>query len=97
MSVQLVEHSVRQGGGIEDGMAAMDHMVVEGQDHESRIGDDPAEDAGVHRVKIAGPLVNGRAKTGDGFIRRQKGNLHARLHSRLLLISDQIAPPSLAD
>jgi hypothetical protein len=42
---------VGQGGGIEDRMAAMDHMIVE-VESSALVGDNTAENAGIHRVKV---------------------------------------------
>jgi hypothetical protein len=45
---------MREGCGIKDTVAPMYHMVIQGQHHERRIGDNTAEDARVHGVKIRG-------------------------------------------
>ena len=58
MRVELIKHPMRQCGGIEDAVAAMHHMIVEPQHHESRIVNDAAENAGVHCVKVRGLAVN---------------------------------------
>src|SRR5687767_11217049 len=69
MGLQLIQHAMRQRRGIEDGMAAVHHMIVERQNHQRRVGDDSAEDARVHGIKITRFGVDSRPQTGDGFFR----------------------------
>ena len=39
---------IRNGGGVEDAMAAVDHVVVDGDHHHGWIKDDATNDTGVH-------------------------------------------------
>ena len=65
--VELIEHAMSQRGRVEDGMAAVHHVIVERQHHERGIGDDTAEHAGIHRVKIRCFGVDGLAQARERF------------------------------
>ena len=60
---------MRQCGGVEDGVAAVHHVIVERQHHERGVGDDAAEDAGVHRVEVACLRVDRLAQAADRIVR----------------------------
>jgi hypothetical protein len=54
-------------------------MIVEGQDHERRIGDDPVEKARVHRKELAGLRLCGIAQSGKRIGRAENGrSTHVR-------------------
>ena len=40
MGLEVIDPAFDDGGGVEDGVAPMDHVVVEREDHEGGIGDD---------------------------------------------------------
>jgi hypothetical protein len=65
MGIELVEHAMGECRRVEDGVAPMDHMVVERQNHERRIGDDPADQARIHRKELAGFCLSRIAQTGE--------------------------------
>ena len=54
--------AVHDGGGVEDPVAAVHHVVVERQDHERGIGHDPAELARVERPVLDGLAASGGAE-----------------------------------
>ena len=62
-----------QRGGIEDSMTAMDHMIVERQNHQRGVGDDAAENAGIHGVKVSRFGMDRLTETSDGLIRHEVG------------------------
>ena len=70
MEIELVEHSMRKDRGVKHRMTAVHHVIIEGQDHERRIGDNAVQDAGVHRVEVSCVGMNRLAQTGNGQIRR---------------------------
>ena len=49
MRVEIVDPAVDDAGGVEDAVAAMDHVIVERNHHQRRIGDDAAELARIER------------------------------------------------
>ncbi len=49
MRIEVVDPAVDDAGGVEDAVAAMDHVIVEGNHHQCRVGDDAAELARVER------------------------------------------------
>jgi hypothetical protein len=71
-----------QGCRIEDRMAAMDHMIVERQNHNRGIRDDPAENAGVHGIKVNRLGMNGLSQASDGLIRREDPSFLCARHTR---------------
>ena len=52
MRFEIVDAPVHEPGGVEDAVAAMDHVVVERDQHQRRIGDDAAELARIERVEL---------------------------------------------
>src|SRR5215510_2759284 len=77
--IQLIEHTLGQSGRIEDGMAAMDHMIVEWQNHQRRICDNAAEHAGIHGVKVDRFGMDNLTEASEGLIRLESPSfLHAR-------------------
>ncbi len=67
MGIELVQLTIHNGRGVEDGMTAMHHMVIERQHHQRGIGRDPAQDARVHGGKIRGFLMHALLQPGNGF------------------------------
>ena len=49
MRIEVVDPAVDDAGGVEDAVAAMDHVIVERDHHQRGIGDDAAELARVER------------------------------------------------
>lgn len=70
-----------QGCRVEDSMAAMDHVIVEGQNHERWVRDDPAENAGVHGVKVNRLGMDDLTKASDGLIRREDPSFLSARHT----------------
>ena len=49
-------------------MAAMDHMIVERQDHQRWVGDNAAENAGIHGVKVNRLGMDNLTEASDGLV-----------------------------
>ena len=64
-------------------VAAVDHVVVERDDHQRRIGDDATELARVERVELDRLLRAQRAKSGQDVVRAQypEREIRGRRHS----------------
>jgi hypothetical protein len=60
----------------------MDHMIVEGQHHQRWIGDNPAENAGIHGVKINRLGMDDLTEARDGLIRREDPSFLCARHTR---------------
>ena len=54
MRIQIVNLAVDDARGVEDAVAAMDHVVVERDHHQGGIGDHPSELAGIERGVLDG-------------------------------------------
>src|SRR5262249_40203059 len=52
--LQIVDLALHEGGGVEDAMPSVHHVVVEGNDHERGVGDHTAELARVERPEAHG-------------------------------------------
>ena len=52
MRFEVVDAAGNEGRGIENAVTAMDHVVVERQHHQRRVGDDAAELTRVERVEF---------------------------------------------
>src|SRR6476646_2919061 len=82
MRIELIKHPMRESCGVEHGMTAVHHMIVEGQNHERGIGDDSTEHARIHRVKIGGFRVHRLAQTRERLFRREGGGWFCVGHRR---------------
>jgi hypothetical protein len=49
-------------------MAAMDHMIVEWQNHQRWVGDNAAENAGIHGVKVNRFGMDNLTEASDGLM-----------------------------
>ncbi len=73
---EVVGGTVEDFEGFEDAVAAVDHVVVGGQNHEVGIGGDGVEPGGVHGVVVA--LVRGAVRGAEGGkIGGGEGQIHA--------------------
>ena len=77
--IEIVNPAVDDARGVEDAVAAMDHVIVERNHHQCRIGDDAAELARVERRVLDRLLLAQRAQLcenvciGEDFERRVSG------------------------
>ena len=65
MRLEVVDLSANEAGGVEDAMAAVHHVVVEREHHQRRIGDHPAQLAGVERREFHRLAVAECAESGE--------------------------------
>ena len=69
MCLEIVDPAVDQAGGVEDAVTAMDHVVVERDHHQRRVGDDASELTGIERANLTGwraRMVRSAATTSSG-------------------------------
>ena len=79
-----------------DGVAAVRHVIVQGQDHERRVGDDAAENARVHGVEIDCFGVNGFLQSCQRLIRSEGGSLSHDSAPRLYQTCEEIRTMSFS-
>ncbi len=52
VGVEIVDPPADERRRVEDAMAAVNHVVIERQHHQRRVGDNPAKLAGVERLEL---------------------------------------------
>src|SRR4029450_1710730 len=81
--IQLIEHPLGQGGGIEDRVATMNHMIVERQNHQRWIGDNAAKNARIHGVKVNRFGMDNLTEAGDGLVCSEDLSFLRARHTRI--------------
>ena len=76
--LEIVNVPGDEAGGVEDAMAAMDHVIVERDHHQGRIGDDAAKLAGVEGSVFDRLTRAQRAQGGKRLIGVEQGNRAGR-------------------
>jgi hypothetical protein len=71
MRFQIVNTPVHQTSSVEDAVAAVDHVIVERNDHQRGISDDASELAGIERAELDGLPRAKRAQAGKHILRAE--------------------------
>ena len=68
MRLEIVDATIHDAGSIEDAVPPMDHVIVERNHHQRRVGDDAPELAGVEGGKFDGLSCTQRTQVAKDFI-----------------------------